>query len=275
MIVDTHVHVVSGDRERYPVKPGAPDWPVTEIEGLVRDMDAAGIERALLVQTFFTYGYDNRYMIDAAARHPDRFQTVCVINQTAPDAPDVLTDLVLRHGVRGVRLMPKGHPTGVLGDPTTFPLWRRAAELGIVVTIAAELEHLASLPRLLERFPEVPVCLEHMWGIQVGDPPYSLIRPIFDFVRFPNVSLKLCPNNSYAAREGTSTPRQLFGLLRERFGAARLMWGSNYPAHSGRFGSLAARLRIMQEDFAFLTAEEQSGIFGENALRLWPSLCQR
>ena len=275
MIVDTHVHVVSGDRERYPVKSGAPDWPVTEIDALVRNMEAAGFERALLVQTFFTYGYDNQYMIDAAARYPARFQTVCVIDQTAPDAPDALTDLVLRHGVRGVRLMPKGHPAGVLSNPITFPVWRRAAELGIVVTIAAELEHLSSLPKVLERFPEVPVCLEHMWGIQVGDPPYALIHPILEFARFPNVSLKLCPNNSYAAREGKSTPRQLFGLLIERFGAARLMWGSNYPAHSARFGDLAGRLRIMQEDFSFLSADERSGIFGENALRLWPTLGPR
>lgn len=272
MIVDTHVHVVSGDRERYPVQAGAPQWPVTEVDALVADMNSVGIERALLVQTFFTYGYDNRYMLDAAARHPGRFQTVCVIDQTAAAAPDVLTDLVLRNGVRGVRLMPKGHPPGVLGNPSTFPVWRRAAELGIVITIAAELEHLPSLPPVLERFPEVPVCLEHMWGIEVGDPPYERIQPILEFARFPNVSLKLCPNNSYAAREGRSTPREFFGLLIERFSAERLMWGSNYPAHSARFGDLERRLQVMQQDFSFLSAPERRGIFGENALRLWPAL---
>src|SRR5882762_1012508 len=114
MLVDTHVHVVSGDRRQYPVRSDAPDWPVTEVEELIADMDRLRIDKAILVQTFFTYGIDNSYMIDAAAGFPERLQTVCVIDQTAPDAAEHLTRLVLSHGVRGVRLMPKGHPPGVL-----------------------------------------------------------------------------------------------------------------------------------------------------------------
>jgi predicted TIM-barrel fold metal-dependent hydrolase len=272
MIVDTHVHVVSGDPARYPVLDGAPDWPVTEVERLVASMDVLSIDRALLVQTFFTYGVDNSYMIDAAARFPDRFATVCVIDQTAPQAPDVLTNLVQHRGVRGLRLMPKGHPPGVLSDPRTFPVWKRAQELGIVVTVAAELEHLAAMPALVERFPDVRICFEHMWGLDVGDPPYSRVRDILQLARFPNVSLKLCPNNSHAARVGRSTPEKFFGMLVEHFGVQRMMWGSNYPAHPARFGDLAARLRIMQEDFSFLDAPSRSWFFGDTALQLWPML---
>ena len=272
MIVDTHVHVVSGDRKRYPVLPDAPAWPVTEIDALLQDMDALGIARALLVQTYFTYGTDNRYMIESAQRHAKRLGSVCVIDQLAQDAPQTLTELVTQHGVCGLRLMPKGQPPGVLSDPRTFPVWQRAAELGIVVTVAAELEHLAEMPPVIERFANVPVCFEHMWGLEVGDPPYSRVASIFELARYPNVNLKLCPNNSYAAREGESTPQQLFGLLVERFGIERLLWGSNYPAHPGRFGDLAARLQIMQRDFAFLGDAERRAFFGENALRLWPML---
>jgi predicted TIM-barrel fold metal-dependent hydrolase len=61
-------------------------------------------------------------------------------------------------------------------------------------------------------------------------------------------------------------------MLVERFGIQRLLWGSNYPAHPARFGDLAARLRIMQDDFAFLSKAEQSAFFGDNAVRLWPVL---
>lgn len=272
MIVDTHVHVVSSDRERYPVLAGAPDWPITEVDRLLADMDTLAIDRALLVQTFFTYGVDNRYMIDAAARHPDRFQTVCVIDQKAADAPDVLTDLVRNHGVCGLRLMPKGHPEGVLSDPRTFPVWKRTQELGIVVTVAAELEHLPAMPAVVERFPEAKICFEHMWALEVGDPPYPGVRAILALARFPNVYLKLCPNNSFAAREGKGTPQQFFGMLIEHFGIERMMWGSNYPAHAARFGDLAARLRIMQEDFSFLDAPARQRFFGGTALQLWPGL---
>lgn len=269
MIVDTHVHVVSGDRQRYPVLAGAPDWPVTEVDPLVSDMDRLGIERALLVQTYFTYGVDNSYMIDAACRSPTRLGTVCVIDQAAPDAPDVLTQLARHHGVRGIRLMPKGHPPGILSDPRTFPVWRRAAELGLVVTVAAELEHLAQMPAVVERFPEVQVCFEHMWGLEPGDPPYERVAPILALARFPQVRLKLCPNNSYAAREGRGTPEQFFSMLIQHFGIERMMWGSNYPAHPARFGTLESRLRIMEEDFAFLPPAERRWFFGQTALCTW------
>jgi len=270
MLVDTHVHVVSGDRRSYPVRSDAPDWPVTEVAGLIADMDRLHIDKAILVQTFFTYGTDNSYMIDAAVRCPERLQTVCVIDQTAPGAAGHLTDLVRSHGVRGVRLMPKGHPPGVLWDPRTFPVWERANELGIPITVAAELEHLVAMPSVVARFPLAKICFEHMWGLEIGDPPYSRIAPIFELARFPNVRLKLCPNNSHAARAGRGAPRDFFGLLIERFGIGRLMWGSNYPAHSQKFGDLQQRLSIMEEDFAFLSEAQQRLFFGGNALDMWP-----
>jgi predicted TIM-barrel fold metal-dependent hydrolase len=272
MIVDTHVHVVSGDRKTYPVLPEAPDWPVTEIEPLAQSMDEVGVERALLVQTFFTYGTDNRYMIDAAAQYRRRFATVAVIDQLAPDAPQVLTTLVDVHGVRGVRFMPKGLPPGALWDPRSFPVWERAGALGIPITIAAELEHLPRMPAVVERFPQVKVAFEHMWALEIGDPPYAPISAILPLARFPNVYLKLCPNNSHMLREGKGSAKHFFGALIEHFGIERMMWGSNYPAHAHKYGNYRSRLAIMQEDFAIFSDRERRWFFSETALSLWPGL---
>jgi predicted TIM-barrel fold metal-dependent hydrolase len=86
------------------------------------------------------------------------------------------------------------------------------------------------------------------------------------------VRLKITPNNSYAVREGGTTPEAFFGTLVERFGAHRIMWGSNYPAHWDKYGTIRDRLPLMQKDLAFLPAEDQRWIFGETALTLWPSL---
>ncbi len=272
MIVDTHVHVVSGDRKAYPVLPNAPDWPITEIEKIVKSMDEIDVERALLVQTFFTYGVDNSYMIHAAARYPKRFQTVCVIDQLARNAPDILSDLVRNRGVRAVRFMPKGMPAGALWDPQSFPVWERAGALGIPITIAAELEHLHHMAAVVERFPQVNIAFEHMWGLEIGTPPYEPVREICRLARFPNVYLKLCPNNSYAVRDGHGSATQFFGMIIDKFGVERTMWGSNYPAHTQKHGDYANRLRIMQEDFSFFSDAERSWFFGETALRLWPEL---
>jgi predicted TIM-barrel fold metal-dependent hydrolase len=269
MIVDTPVHVVSGDRGHYPMLPGAPDWPVTEIDPLIVTMDSLGIDRAVLVQTFFTYGPDNSYMVDCAKRYPDRLQTVCVIDQTRPDAADVLSGLVENKGVRGLRLMPKGHVPGVLTNPVTFPVWQRAADLKIPVTIAAEEEHIPSLHSIVDRFGDVTICLEHMWALEL-DPALTRMRPMLEFARYPNVHLKLAPNNSVAVKKASIKSEQFFGCLADSFGIERMMWGSNYPAHTKAFGSLEDRLKIMQDDFAFMDAAARERFFGGTAMTIWP-----
>jgi predicted TIM-barrel fold metal-dependent hydrolase len=285
MIVDTHVHVVSDDRKQYPqVSDGAhganapsvrdigqPEWPPLTGESLVKMMDECGIDRALLVQTYFTYHFDNSYMIDCARRWPDRFLSVCVIDQLAPDASDALSDLVENHGVRGLRMMGARGP-GALKDPRSFPLWERAEQLGIPICIGARIEELADVKVPLERFTTVPVALEHVWGTKLGDPPYDRLMTLWEMAQFPNVRLKTAPNNSHAAREGKGSPREFFGKLVDRFGAKRIMWGSNYPAHWHHYGDLKERLAIMKEDFAFLSEEDRNWIFGEAALSLWPAL---
>ena len=271
MILDTHVHVVAGDPGNYPVAVDPPDWPVVTGSSLATEMGAAGVDRAMLVQSFFTYGFDNSYAIDCAAADPSRYQVVVVIDQLAPEAPDTLASLVVDHGVRGVRLMPKGMPEGVLWDERTFPLWERAGELGVPLTVAAEIQHVPAMPAVLERFGEVTVCFEHMWGIEVDPPPFSALRPVVALAQFPNVHLKLAPNNSFAAREAGCQPRALFEHLIEHFGIGRLMWGSNYPAHPARFGGYPGRLAAMQADLAFLSEDDREAFFGGNAARLWPA----
>ena len=77
MIIDTHVHIWEIDPPRYPIGPTAPGWkslpdePGTA-EELLAEMDAHGIDRAVLVQTSWST-WDNGYIADSAARYPHRF----------------------------------------------------------------------------------------------------------------------------------------------------------------------------------------------------------
>ncbi len=273
MIVDTHVHVTTDKGPVYPQLEGAPEWPVTKIEKLREEMDALTIDAAVLVQSYFTYGTDNGYAIGSAAKCPSRFMVVAVIDQTAPNAPEVLTDLVKVHGVHGLRLMPKGLPEGVLTDPKTFPAWEAATKLGIPVTVAAEAHQIGQMWVLAKRFPDVPICFEHMWGLVFGAALQEQLKPVLALAQFPNVFLKLCPNNSHAIRNSPHSPKDLYGTLAESFGIQRLMWGSNYPAHTKKFGTLSDRLHIMQEDLAFLSPSDRDWFFSRTALSLWPVGC--
>lgn len=284
MIVDTHVHVVTNDRVRYPrladtpragaiptiTEIGQTEWPETTAEILLGEMDRAGVAKATLVQSYFLYEYDNSYAIDSANAHADRFVSIVTLDPTDPASPDRLSALVAQ-GARGIRFMRGRLPRCTLGEPETHALWQRIAALKIPLCVHDKVEELGRLVPMLERFPEITVALDHGWGHKVGEPPYAMLDPLWAMARFPNIRVKTAINNIEAARGTVSTPRIFYTKLVEAFGASRIMWSSNYPAHP-RFGSLASRLAVAQEELAFLDKADRDWIFGGTALGVWPWL---
>lgn len=286
VIVDTHVHVFTDDRKRYPqirdtaragsipsiTEIGQTEWPLTTVEQLIEMMDEAGIAKATLVQAYFVYEYDNRYTVDATLAHRDRFASIVVLDPLDPGSPDELARLVTEQGVAGLRFMRGRLPASSLGEPATFPLWERMQALGIPLAVNDRIGELPKIRKAMERYPNVKVAFEHAWGHKVGAPPdFSVLEPLFAFADNPNVYIKTAINNIAAAREGGGTPRQLYEKLVRVFGAKRILWSSNYPAHP-RFGGIRERLEESRNVLAFLSRDDQDWIFGKTALSLYPSL---
>lgn len=286
MIVDTHVHVFTDDRKTYPqirdtaragsiptiTEIGQTEWPLTTAEKLIELMDEAGIAKATLVQAYFVYEYDNRYTIDSTRAHPDRFTSIAVLDPMDPKSPDELSRLVEKEGVTGLRFMRGRLPTTSLGEPATFPLWERIQALNIPLAVNDRVWEIPKIRRAMDRYPNVKVAFEHAWGHKVGSPPdYAVLEPLFAFADNPNVYIKTAINNIAAAREGGGTPQQLYTRLVEVFGAKRIMWSSNYPAHP-KFGSVKERLDVSKKELAFLSAEDQAWILGKTALAFYPAL---
>src|SRR4051794_19905445 len=132
MVIDTHVHIVAPDQQRYPRKlaPGNSSW-VLDMSGemMLALMQDAGIDRAMLVQAHSAYEYDNNYVADVALLYPQRFVSICIVDPTRPDAADQLSYWVEQRNVRGLRLFPAAEREAEwLDDPRTFPLWVRAGQ---------------------------------------------------------------------------------------------------------------------------------------------------
>ena len=79
MIIESHCHIMSDDQRKYPrdLGPNPAAW-VRDLTGeeFLKLMDGAGVDRAILVQAFGAYRYDNNYVADVAAQYPDRFAAV-------------------------------------------------------------------------------------------------------------------------------------------------------------------------------------------------------
>jgi predicted TIM-barrel fold metal-dependent hydrolase len=272
MIIDTHVHVIAGDQQKYPRRPDAQEW-VRETSGemLIELNHEAGVDRTVLVQGYGAYEYDNSYAADCARRYPSRFAAVCIVDQRRADGPERLTYWVRERGVSGVRLITIIEPEPLIDDAAMLPLWKRASELAIPVCIMTRFHQVARLPAMLGRFPEVRVALDHLALPRLSEgPPYNSVEPLFELARFPNLYLKFSSETLYAAGRGHSTPKEFFSRLIERFGARRIMWGSNFPATHDR--GFKEQVELARNELAFLPPEEQGWIFGETALSLWPAL---
>lgn len=275
MICDSHVHVVATDTRQYPrIDEGSEHpHPANPADEMIREMDAAGIARCLAVQAFFTYAYDNRYAVDTARAHPDRFTSVCIVDPVDPASPDRLSDLVENHGVRGLRLMNvRGRTPVRIDDPQTFPLWERASALGITVSVAALLVDADAIRAPLERFPDVRILLDDIWGwgVDFAGPFAERMAPALALAAFPNFTLKIGPTITFAAREKGRDPVELYQLLIDRLGADRVMWGSNYPVRWGNQGSLRSRVDGEQKVWSFLPAGDREKVFSGNFNALWP-----
>ena len=279
MTIDIHPHVISTDNVRYPNAPVGghkSDWsrerPVSA-EQMIAAMDQAGIAKSALVQASTCYGHDNSYVADAVAAHPKRFTGVFSVDVLAPDAPEKIRYWV-GLSLTGMRLFTAGstmpNQADWVDDPRSFPAWECASELKLPICMQMTVKAIPQLMHMLERFPKVPVVLDHLAKPTLSDgPPYSAASEVFKLADYKNLYLKLTPRTAAIAQNGKATHSTFFPLLVSKFGASRIAWGSNYPASEGTLPEL---LQVCQSALSVVSAEDRDWIFSKTALTLYPAL---
>jgi predicted TIM-barrel fold metal-dependent hydrolase len=271
VIVDTHTHVVSSDEARYPLQCIATraddpsSWPLharVTAEELATEMLASGVERACLVQGWAAYQFDNRYTLAAAEADAAHFVSVCALDTQDPQAPSQLEAMTARPRLRGIRLVSGFMQTGdSLDSAGAQAVWDAADRLGLVVvafTFADQLEPFVSAARI---HGQHPVVLDHCAFVDVVK-DFERLAPI---ARLENVYLKV---STRILSQGE--PARIVRQLVNRFGAERLMWGSDYPAsHERSYREWVELARAATEG---LSEGEAERFLSGTALELWPEL---
>lgn len=280
--IDIHPHVISPDTDKYPLAPlggKRSTWSESRHsltpDQLIEAMDAAGIDKTALVHSSTTYGFDCSLVADAVAAYPKRITGVCSVDVLAPDAVEKLRHWMDR-GCTGLRLFTTGSTmpgqADWLNDPKTYPTWEFASEIGLPICIQARPEGLVMLRDLMDRFPKVPIILDHIGRPDLSaGPPYDAAEPILSLAKpYPQLNIKFTPVALKYTREGKATPETFLPKFVETFGADRIAWGSNFPASAG---SLSDLLKDSMAAFsAFLPQSDIDKIFGGTAARLYPAL---
>jgi L-fuconolactonase len=280
-IVDIHPHIVSHDTARYPVTPiggTRSEWSKERsvtLEELVTAMDEAGVDKAAIVHSSTTYGFNNDYVVDAVAAYPKRFTGVFSVNVTEPDAPERMRYWYGK-GMTGMRIYARGSTIKeawlALDDPVTFPAWECASELGI--SVATNMHGtgpgLEQIKSTLKRFPRVALVIDHLGRPPVEDgPPYNAAKDYFTLADFPNCYLKLTPSGLNSTIKGKATAATLIPKLVSVFGANRIAWGSNYPASPGTMSEIVAASKTALRS---LSDADRNFVFAKTAQQLYPVL---
>lgn len=280
MQFDTHTHAISPDTESYPVMPlggTRSEWSQTravDIDGLLRSLDEAGVERAALVHASTVYGFDNSYAADALARHSDRLVGVCAVDFLSSTAIDDLRHWIGERGFSGVRIRVSDGTTAVptqgsgVSDEGMASVWDYLDEQRIPVCIQMHSKDTDKLLSVLERHPQLTILLDHGGRPNAaGGPPYSGLDELGQLAKYDGVHLKITPPMLRRLGEEPGVdPVAVVSELVSRFGAEHLMWGSNFPASAG---SLAGLRDEIHRHLVGLSDSEAAGVLGANAARVY------
>ncbi len=259
-VVDTHCHA-------------GLNW-FEPVEMLINQMNANGVDRAALIQ--HRGAYDNGYLFECAQRFPGRFAIVVIVDTSSERAP---TDMErwAEMGACGVRLAPLERSPGA--DP--LAIWRKAAQLGLLVSSLGGLDQFASseFESAVAEFPDMPIIIEHLSGVGAGaEPPYSTYKKALALSKYPNTYIKV-PGlgeiserpTALGSRFGFDYTPPLFEMALDAFGPRRMMWGSDYPPVSGREGYRNA-LEGVKSHPAFKDPDVRAWALGETAMSLFKFL---
>ena len=278
-VVDAHVHVFKAVSDRYPraVHPLHPAEREATAEQLLAAMEAAGVDRAVLVGL----SPHDEYLAECVAERPETFAAVAI-----QDPDDFSLDSLARRrglGIDGLRLFALGDPAveDVEALPA-FPLLADMAAHGTKLWYYAPLEQLPLLERVLEALPDLNVVLNHLGFCPgefsldgLGRPRFATSIPpdtlgtVAGLSRFAGVHVMYSGEYAFS-QEGHPHDdlRPVVRTLLDAFGARRLLRATDWPwiaDHPGYAETFALADRLVEG----LDPGERAAIRGENALRLF------
>jgi L-fuconolactonase len=272
MNIDAHQHFWTVARSDY-------GWLTPDTGVLYRDygpdelgphLQRHAITATVLVQAAQTEA-ETIFLLDVARRTPFVAGVVGWVDFTASDAPDAVARLARDPLLLGLRPMVQDIADDdwlLRGD--LKPALDAMVELGLVFDALIHPRHLSRLAAFLDRYPDLPVVLDHaakpIIRGRVLDPWRADIAAV---AARPRTLCKISGLVTEAAEQwGESDLLPYVEHVRQAFGPDRLMWGSDWPVVE-RAGGYEAWRRAAETLFADSSSAESDAVFGGNAARFY------
>jgi len=271
-IIDAHQHVWDPNRAYY-------DWldeslaPINRVitfDQLIPELRDAGVEYTVQVQSADNFD-DTRLMVESAAAH---HEVAAIVGYAPLDRPEQAARTVesWQGDTRmvGVRTLihNQADPEWLL-RPNVDEGLTVLERAGLTFDVVAELpEHLALIPELSQRHPDLRMVIDHLAkppiGLDEREPWWSAIEAA---AQNPNVFAKVSGLYSAAGDPNqwtTEYVRPFFERALEVFGSSRLMFGGDWPV-SVLAGGYTRVWQGLQPLFDSVDAADREQLLGRTA----------
>jgi predicted TIM-barrel fold metal-dependent hydrolase len=252
---DAHTHLITPDFDRYPLTPpptlpGVPPNPAlanlperirnnpTNVERVLELWNANGVGAGAGVQYRTAYNVDNTYLLDSAARFPQRVVPIVLLAALDPNTPYILRSMVRDAGAAGARFSAAADAkTGAyhwLNSAAALKTWAAANELGAVIVLmplpanSVDPKVLQAIAQNARQFPNVKVVLDHFgWMPAEGAPNFGITSDHAALKDQRNIYFKF---SSIVIEQQLAAKNPVADFLRHAvdvYGADHILWGSD------------------------------------------------
>ena len=268
MIVDAQVHIWSSGP---PTNPAHRQVSVFSVDSLLKEMDEAGVDAAVLHPPAWDPN-SNELAIEAAGKHPGRLAILgkCPLDQ--PESRGLIDGWKNQSGMLGLRfalLQPEQRAWWT--DGTMDWLWPAAERAGLPIALLAA-DFLPIVARVAERHPQLKLIIDHLGRpgsskTQATDAAaFANLPELLALARLPNVAVKATGAPSYSSEPYPY--RSIHPYLRQiydAFGPDRMFWGTDITRMPC---SWTQCVTMFTEELTWLTERDRELIMGR-ALCAW------
>ena len=268
MIVDSQVHIWAADTPERPwppivdptqSRPHKPQ-PITTAD-MLREMDAAGVDRALIAPPVWE-GVRNDLALAAARDYPERFAVMGRVDLNNPASRDLLPTWKQQPGMLGLRY--------ALGRPLVRPLliegridwlWPAAEAAGLPLMLFPLASDLHLFDRIAEQHPNLKITIDHLaLGRGKDDVAFKEFDLLLPLAKRPNISVKvsclpLYTTDAYPYKWLHPYVRRIY----DAFGPKRMFWGSDLSRLECTYRE---SVTMFTEEMPWLSASDMEWIMG-------------